>query len=362
VAHSVLHARRSREVGRVYVSTDSAAIAEAARRHGAEIVERPPELASDTATSESALLHVLDRRRALGLRDPALVVFLQCTSPVRRPNDIDAAIERLRREGADTLFSACRNDRLIWAVEDGAPVSLTYDFHHRQREQEMAPQYRENGSIYVIKPSVLRETGNRLGGKIAIYEMDYWSSFQIDHPDHLALIQWIMTRPPHRPEIAWPERIDLVVFDFDGVMTDNTVEVAEGGGEWVRCHRGDGLGIDRLRLAGVPMMVLSTERHPVVAARSAKLRLECHHGIGDKAAFLAAHLASRGIDPARVAYLGNDENDLGCLGMVGLPVVVADAYPRAKAAARLVLARAGGAGAVREFADLFLEHYHGRAS
>jgi N-acylneuraminate cytidylyltransferase len=209
---------------------------------------------------------------------------------------------------------------------------------------------------------VLRELGNRLGGTIAVYEMDYWSSFQIDQPEHLELIEWVMARPAYRPSTAWPDRIDLVVFDFDGVMTDNAVWVGEGGQERVRCDRADGLGIDRLRAAEVPMLVVSTERHPVVAARCAKLRLECHQAIGDKAAFLAAHLAERGVDPARAAYVGNDANDLGCLRMVGLPVAVADAWPEAKAAARLVLRHRGGGGAVREFADLLLERYRGKPS
>jgi N-acylneuraminate cytidylyltransferase len=110
------------------------------------------------------------------------------------------------------------------------------------------------------------------------------------------------------------------------------------------------------------MLVVSTERHPVVTARCAKLRLDCRQAIADKAVFLAAHLAERAVDPARVAYVGNDENDLGCLRMVGLPVAVADAWTEAKAAARLVLQHRGGAGAVREFADLLLEHYHGKRS
>lgn len=355
VAHSVVHAQQSSCVREVYVSTESKEIAAVARAYGADVVERPPELSTDEATSESAIRHVLDERNRRGLPDPDLVVFLQCTSPVRRRDDIDRAVETLRAAGADSLFSACNNNRLIWAVKDGQPFSVNYDFRSRQREQDMAVQYRENGSIYVFRPDVLRKHGNRLGGRIAVYEMDYWSSFQIDAAEHAELIEWIMRRPGYAVAPAWPARVRLVVFDFDGVMTDNGVQVDDRGGETVRCDRGDGWGVARLRDAGVRMMVLSTEEHEVVASRCAKLKLPCVQGCGDKAAALAALLAEQGIDRSEVAYVGNDVNDLGCLRMVGMPVAVGDSHPEVMAASKLVLTRKGGRGAVREFCDLLLE-------
>ncbi|MDT5269271.1 MAG: hypothetical protein QOH49_1457 [Acidobacteriota bacterium] len=354
VAHSVAHATGSRLVREVYVSTESEEIAAVARAGGADVIKRPPELAGDEASSESALLHALNERNRRGLPDPDLVVFLQCTSPVRRRDDIDRAVETLLAEGADSLFSACENNRLIWAVKDGQPFSVNYDFHSRQREQDMSVQYRENGSIYVFRPEVLRREKNRLGGRIAVYEMDYWSSFQIDVPEHAELIEWVMRRPGYAPAPDWPARLRLVVFDFDGVMTDNGVQVDDRGGETVRCDRGDGWGVARLRDAGVSMLVLSTEEHPVVAARCAKLKLPCVQGCGDKAAALAALLAEKGIDPSEVAYVGNDVNDLGCLRLVGMPVAVGDSHPEVLAASRLVLTKAGGRGAVREFCDLLL--------
>lgn len=354
VAHSIAHALASRYVREVYVSTESEEIAAVARAHGADVVTRPLDIADDKATSESALLHALDERNRRGLPDPDLVVFLQCTSPVRRHDDIDRAVETLLAAGADSLFSACENNRLIWAVKDGRPYSVNYDFHSRQREQDMAVQFRENGSIYVFRPEVLRRENNRLGGRISVYEMDYWSSFQVDELAHAELIEWVMSRPGYAPAPEWPARLRLVVFDFDGVMTDNGVQVDERGGETVRCDRGDGWGVARLRDAGVPMMVLSTEENPVVAARCAKLKLPCVQGSRDKAAALSALLAEKGIDPSEVAYVGNDVNDLGCLRMVGLPVAVGDSHPEVLAAGRLALTKPGGRGAVREFCDLLL--------
>jgi len=194
IVHSVRHAVAARRVGATVVSTDDAEIAALASAEGADIVDRPSDLSSDGATSESALVHVLDTRRAHGHEDPDLVVFLQCTSPVRQSADVDRAIEQLEREGADSLMSACENTRFIWAVGAEGPRSVNYDYRNRKRDQELEPQFQENGSIYVTRPSLLRATRNRLGGKIAIYTMDVWSSFQVDSPEDLELCDWILRR------------------------------------------------------------------------------------------------------------------------------------------------------------------------
>jgi YrbI family 3-deoxy-D-manno-octulosonate 8-phosphate phosphatase len=350
VAHSILHAKRATCVQEVIVSTEDTHIAEVAREYGAKVISRPEELAGAEATSESALLHVLDERKRQGKEDPDLVVFLQCTSPVRQADDIDRAVQQLLDEEADSLFSACRNYALIWHKTPNGPDALTYDYHTRKREQEMEEQYRENGSLYVTKTELLRKTGNRLCGKITVFLMDEMHSFQVDTLKQVDLLRWVI----RRDDTDWPKDTELVVFDFDGVMTDNRVRVAPDGDEAVHCNRRDGLGIDKLREAGIPMIVLSTEKHPVVKERCTKLRLPCFQGMGNKEKFLKEYLKKEMIDPKRVAYLGNDTNDLECLHMVGFPVVVADADPSVLGAARIVLATPGGQGAVREFSDKLL--------
>jgi N-acylneuraminate cytidylyltransferase len=349
--HSLVHARGSQRISEVWVSTDDPVIAALAAAEGARVVERPSEIAGDRATSESALLHALDHRRSLGLDDPDLVVFLQATSPARRAGDIDGAIAALEADGADSLFSACENNRLLWAVRDGVPESINYDYRKRQREQDMPRQFRENGSIYVFKPSVLREHANRLGGRMAVYEMDYWSSFQIDTPDHVELLDWVLRRPEFAADAQWLSRIDFVIFDFDGVMTDNGVWVSETGDETARCDRGDGLGVARLAAAGIRMAIVTTETRSIAAARAAKLGLPCHLAVADKGTFVRRLLADAGVDARYVAYVGNDVNDLPAMSLVGLPVAVADAHADVRRIARLVLSRPGGRGAVREFCD-----------
>lgn len=146
----------------------------------------------------------------------------------------------------------------------------------------------------------------------------------------------------------------LIVFDFDGVFTDNRVLVGEDGSEYVFCSRADGLGLANLRRRGVDCMVLSTEKNPVVARRCEKLKLECFQGIADKWKTLKGILQKKKVDSAYVGYVGNDINDLACMESVGVAICVADARPEIKAVAHLVTARRGGEGAVREICDLVI--------
>jgi YrbI family 3-deoxy-D-manno-octulosonate 8-phosphate phosphatase len=169
-------------------------------------------------------------------------------------------------------------------------------------------------------------------------------------------------RPPVPPGVAADlAAVRRVVFDFDGVFTDNTVYVSQDGTESVRCWRGDGLGLQAIQRLGLQVLILSTEVNPVVAARSRKLRVACIQGCDDKGARLDALVRERGLTMDQVAYVGNDVNDLGCLAAVRVPIVVSDAHPSVLAVARLRTERPGGRGAVREVCDLLVAA-HSRAT
>lgn len=148
--------------------------------------------------------------------------------------------------------------------------------------------------------------------------------------------------------------IELFVFDFDGVFTDNTVYVFEDGREAVRCSRGDGFGLRQLEGMGVVPLIVSTETNPVVAARSRKLGVGCHHGVDDKLALVRELLDARSLELRHCAYLGNDINDLACLRHCGLPMVVQDAHPDVLDAGLYRTVSPGGRGAVREVCDLMV--------
>jgi len=162
--------------------------------------------------------------------------------------------------------------------------------------------------------------------------------------------------------------VHTIIFDFDGVYTDNKVWVDQDGREWVRCDRADGLAMDLLRsarrlgLVEADVFILSTETNPVVGERAAKLRLACHQGVSDKLAFVNERLATRfpdSVDPyAGVVFLGNDLNDLPLLRSAGWAVVPADAHPLVQVIADVVLPECGGESFVRRFVERMLDIDH----
>jgi 3-deoxy-D-manno-octulosonate 8-phosphate phosphatase (KDO 8-P phosphatase) len=155
----------------------------------------------------------------------------------------------------------------------------------------------------------------------------------------------------------------LVVFDFDGVFTDNTVCVTQDGIESVRCWRSDGLGLARLKSIGVEVMILSTEVNPVVSVRAKKLKVGCRQGVDDKRAGVLDICADLGIHPDATAFVGNDINDIPAFQIVGLPIGVADAYPEIHPHIIYRTTKPGGQGAVREVCDIiFHARQEGRES
>jgi len=143
----------------------------------------------------------------------------------------------------------------------------------------------------------------------------------------------------------------LVVFDFDGVLTDNRVLVLDNGQEAVFCNRSDGMAIGALRRAGIPVIIMSTETNPVVSARARKLEIQAIQALGDKAAALEKFCEERRIPLDSVVYVGNDLNDKDAMIKVGHSVCPADAHPEIKAISRTVLKTAGGYGVARELVE-----------
>lgn len=188
IAWSIIQALKTPEIDKVFVSSDSDEILEIAQKYGAEIIKRPLEIASDTAPTESAIEHVLQV-----VEIPVeFIVMIQPTSPLRKPDDLSKAISQFKMEGWDSAFSgSVLEDFLIWEKDKEEVLkSFNYDYKNRGRRQDRRPQYVENGSFYIFKKEVIA-TGNRLGGKIGIFLMDLWQSFEIDTPDDLDLVRII---------------------------------------------------------------------------------------------------------------------------------------------------------------------------
>jgi N-acylneuraminate cytidylyltransferase len=192
IAYSILDAKEAKTIDEVYVSTDDREIANVASQYGAKVIIRPSELANDTASSESALIHAITEIENTGVISKT-IVFLQCTSPIRTGKDIDMAIAQFKQENADSLLSVSQSHRFLWQKNDGVARSINYDYSQRLRRQDMQPQYMENGSIYIFKPWVIKGLNNRLGGKIALFEMTEKSVFEIDSLSDFMLVEYLLS-------------------------------------------------------------------------------------------------------------------------------------------------------------------------
>ena len=333
-------------IDRVYVSTDSERIAQVAESHGARVIRRPRELATDTSSSEEALIHALDE-----IPDATTVAFVQATSPFIGFRDIDKAVKMVNAGDFDVVFSGVEHHSFRWEKTDTGWQPVGHSMDNRPRRQDLPPTVIESGAFYVFRRDGFLEAKSRFHGRVGVVEVSHRDSLEIDTPDDLQMARELAVHTDVR-QTPWP--LDAVVFDFDGVHTDDYVYVNQEGVETVRVKRGDGMGIGMLKDAGLHLLILSTEKNPVVTARAKKLGVTAITGQDNKAKALLGWLEDNKLDPARVAYVGNDINDKGCLEMVGWPVVVGDAHPDVKLLARLTLESPGGEGAVRELADLVL--------
>lgn len=351
----VLAARAARRIDKVVVSTDDPSIAEVARSYGADVVFRPAELASDTASSESALLHALASLSEQRY-EPELTVFLQCTSPLTLAEDIDGTIDKLIEERADSALSVAAFHYFLWKRAGAEAQGVNHDKRVRLRRQDREPEYLETGAVYVMRTAGFLQAKHRFFGKTVVHEMPLERVCEIDELVDLELAELrLRQRAQAARADALPTAIQALVMDFDGVHTDDRVLVDQDGREAVFCNRRDGLGLEQLRKTDLKLLVLSKEQNAVVQARCKKLGLPCLSGIDAKLPALQRWCAEQQVALANTVYVGNDVNDIECLAAVGCGVAVADAHPEAKARARFVLERPGGQGALRELCELILE-------
>jgi 3-deoxy-D-manno-octulosonate 8-phosphate phosphatase (KDO 8-P phosphatase) len=145
--------------------------------------------------------------------------------------------------------------------------------------------------------------------------------------------------------------IDLFVFDFDGVLTDNIVHIDNNGNEMVSCSRADGLAFDVLRKLDKPCQILSTENNTVVSARANKLGISVLQGVKNKEKSLRNLVMRRGYKLSNILYVGNDLNDYNSMRISGLSVCPADSHPKIKKISNFVLKTNGGKGVVRELLE-----------
>lgn len=350
VGRAVRSAHAARLVDVVVVSTDDDEIAAEAQSWGAGVVRRPEPLASDVASSESVLVHALEHVGAGGA-GPDVCVLVQCTSPFIDAADIDGPVAQVLDDRADCALTVTPTHGFLWRHATGDTLTgVNHDESGRLRRQDREPEYLETGAVYAMRAAGFLEHRHRFFGRVGFHVVPSGRALEIDDLGELELARTLARSGGG----SLPGEVGAIVFDFDGVMTDDRAIVSQDGVESVTVSRSDGMGVERLRRAGVPMLVLSKERNPVVARRCEKLQIEVLHGIEDKRPALEAWLAERAIPVESLVYVGNDVNDIDCLELAGCAVIPSDAHRDVRRHADVVLSRPGGRGAVRELADLVL--------
>lgn len=356
IGRAISTALNAKTISEVIVTTDSPKIAKEATSYGAKVINRPPAISNDTASSEEAVLHAIDVLENSSSLDKA-IVFIQCTSPFLESSDLDAAILKYQNGGIDTTFSAFSSHKLLWTNQESSWKGLNHDETlPRVRRQDSAGTIIENGAFYIVDVKLLKATKNRFGKKNEPFLMPESRSLDIDTESDLHLAQSLNF--DHLSQSADFTKVRALVMDFDGVFTDNKVIVNEDGSESVLCSRSDGFGLELIkRTTDIKLLILSKEKNKVALRRAQKLGIECKLSIENKLDVLNAWLAEQKISFSETVFLGNDQNDAECLKACGLGIVVADAHESVIPLADYKLKNRGGNHAIRELTDLLIKNY-----
>jgi N-acylneuraminate cytidylyltransferase len=370
IAWSIAAAKQSPYITRVIVSTDDEEIAAVAREHGAETpFLRPAEFAQDNTTDLPVFEHALQWLEANEGYQPEIVIQLRPTSPIRPKDCVDRAIHiLLEHTDADCVrgvVPAGQNPHKMWRFAgDGHPMKPLLEVEgiaepYNAPRQILPPVYWQTGHIDAIRVSTIKQKHSLTGDVIYPLMIDPRFTVDIDNLSDWAKYEALANSgleivTPGRVRRPMPEKIDLVICDFDGVITDNRVWVNEDGIEYVAAYRSDSIGVQLLRAIGVEVMIISSEPNRVVEARARKMGVPVIHGVGihEKGRVMREVLEQKNIKAENVIFIGNDVNDLPCFEVAGWSVAVADAYPELIDAADFVLSKPGGHGALRELCDL----------
>jgi N-acylneuraminate cytidylyltransferase len=347
-------------ISTVYVSTDSGQIKEVVEGFGFKkviVIGRKSETASDTASSESALL---DFAKEFPFES---MVFIQATSPLLKSSDLSAAISHWKVIGADSLLSVVRQKRFLWEETQGAFARpLNYSPTHRPRRQDFEGFIVENGAFYITTREALLKTGCRISGHIGFFEMQPESYIELDESTDWKILESLLSDEVNEGFKKWDfSGIRMLVSDVDGVLTDAGMYYSEAGDELKKFNTRDAVGLRLLQATGMTVGIITSENTRLVERRAAKMGMDfVRQGVVDKLAALLEECASRNISLSEVVYIGDDINDLDCIQKCGIGICPVDAAEVVKKHARMISIRRGGEGVVREVADRILQFQAGQ--
>lgn len=343
-------------IEKVYVATDSPKIKETVESfktgnestvfEKAEVIDRSKESASDTASTEFAMLEFAEKY------DFENIALIQATSPLLQASDLDRGFETFFLEDTDSVLSVVKQKRFNWAIdEDGFAHSTNYDVFNRPRRQDFNGYYVENGAFYICSKADLLITKNRLSGNIKAVEMNEDTFLEIDEPSDWVIIETLMKKngivgSPDIPEIK------ILLTDCDGCLTDGGMYYSEYGDEMKKFNTRDGMGFALLRKRGIITGIITSEDVELNKRRADKLKLDIlESGCKDKLMAIKQICQDRNINLENVCYIGDDINDIEAIRNVGFGCCPADAMPEVRSNAKYVTKVKGGEGVIRDIIE-----------
>lgn len=342
------------DVEEVIVATDSDEIwktIEECHYNKTRLYRRSAENASDTASTESVMLEYI---KAENLDGDDIFILAQATSPLTETRFFSEALQMYSEGSYDSILTCVRNYRFFWN-EDG--TSMNYDYMNRPRRQEFKGMLMENGAFYINTVKNILDNGNRLCGKIGIYEMPEYTATEIDEPSDWIILEELMYRNILNKR---EEKINIKLFltDIDGTLTDGGMYYSENGDELKKFNTRDGMGMNMLREKGIKVGIITSENRQLNQRRAEKLNVDFirqgkkNGGKLEVAKEIANEL---GITLRDVAYIGDDVNCYELLQNVGLAACPSDACNKVKELPNIkIMSRKGGEACVREFTDYIL--------
>ena len=341
---------RCPEVDEIIVATDSDDIwrtVETQHYNKTKLYRRSAENACDTASTESVMLEYIKYAQ---LPKDDIFMLVQATSPLTQTEHFAEALQMYATGEYDSILTCVRNYRFFWN-EDG--TSMNYDYRNRPRRQNFNGMLMENGAFYINTVENIIESGNRLSGKIGIYEMQEYTAAEIDEPDDWIVLESLMQRHILSKQLKQERQIRLFLCDVDGTLTDGGMYYSESGDELKKFNTRDGMGFQLLRETGIKTGIVTSENTKIVENRAKKLKIDflrqskCD---GGKVAAALEICHELGITLDEVAYIGDDINCYDLLSQVGIAACPADACTKVLSIPGIHrMQKRGGEGCVREF-------------
>ena len=352
---TVKAANDSTEIDQVYVATDSEKIKETVEGFGLPkvcVIGRSVETASDTASTESAMIEFSEKHAYDNL------ILIQATSPLLTSDDIARGFQKFYQGDTDSVLSVVKQKRFNWLNdEEGYGVPQNYDFLKRPRRQEFDGYWVENGAFYITSREAFTKSQCRISGNIQLCEMDEASYFEIDEISDWIIIEQLLKRRLENHDTVKDSipSIKMFLTDCDGCLTDGGMYYTENGDEIKKFCSQDGMGFRLLHEKGILTGIVTGEKRELNRNRAKKLNLDIYEeGVKDKLSIIKKICQKYKIDLENIAYVGDDVNDLEVIKAVGFGCSVANGLAIVKEAADYVTEKKGGNGAVREVIDFLL--------